>query len=115
MVVDDEQAISDVIKAGLEKNGYEIVVFNDSQKALDNYVAGKYELIITDIRMPKLNGFELYRLIVSKDPNAKIVFMSAFELVEDHIKQFAPHSYGFIRQPFRMQDLIELLKRALAS
>src|ERR671933_509839 len=60
MLVDDERDINLMLKIVLEDNGFEVDVFDDSIIALNNYEAGLYDLLILDIKMPKMDGFELY-------------------------------------------------------
>ena len=68
LVIDDEPDLTYTIKNILEDNGFEVDSFNDPILALDNYKANFYDLIILDIKMPKMDGFELYVKITEKDP-----------------------------------------------
>ena len=63
MLVDDEPDITSTLKIGLQDNGFEVDTFNDPIEVLSNFKAGSYDLIILDIKMPKMNGFELYKEI----------------------------------------------------
>jgi DNA-binding response OmpR family regulator len=58
-LVDDEMDISLLYKTGLEENGFLVDVFNDPLRALSSFRAGQYDLLLLDIKMPKMNGFEL--------------------------------------------------------
>jgi DNA-binding response OmpR family regulator len=62
-LVDDETDITLLYKTGLEQNGFLVDVFNDPALALSSYKAGEYDLLLLDIKMPKMSGFELYREI----------------------------------------------------
>jgi DNA-binding response OmpR family regulator len=66
LVVDDEQDIAKVIKGGLENLGYQVDSFNNPEEALSYFKPDYYDIMIFDIRMPKLNGFQLYRAIRKK-------------------------------------------------
>jgi DNA-binding response OmpR family regulator len=61
MVVDDEPDVADVIKIALERNSFVVDVFTDAQIALAQFMPNYYSMVIGDIRMPVMNGFELYR------------------------------------------------------
>jgi DNA-binding response OmpR family regulator len=60
LLVDDEHDITFTFRIGLEDNGFEVDMFNDPQEALSNFKAGLYDLLHIDVKMPKMNGFELY-------------------------------------------------------
>lgn len=101
LVVDDEPDIILVIKAGLERAGYEVDAFTDPAKALKNFKPNYYHRIITDIRMPSISGFELARRINAIDGGAHVCFLSAFEIHEDEARKVMPHlkSYCFVTKP----------------
>jgi two-component system, OmpR family, response regulator ChvI len=61
LIVDDEQDITFALRIALEPNGFEVDTFNDPLEALSNFKAGLYNLLLIDIKMPKMNGFELYQ------------------------------------------------------
>jgi DNA-binding response OmpR family regulator len=70
MIVDDELDIARLFVISLERNGFVVAVFNDPLSALSNYKAGLYDLLLLDIRMPNMNGFELYQKVKSIDDEA---------------------------------------------
>ena len=83
MVVDDEKDILRIIKRDLESNDskitFKVDAFSDSESALNafnNHPNDYYDLVLTDIRMPKMNGFELYRHIKQRNPTMKIAFIT---------------------------------------
>jgi two-component system, OmpR family, response regulator ChvI len=76
-----------VIKRGLEAAGYAVDAFNDPEQALAHFKNGYYDMLIFDVRMPKLNGFQLYREIRKKDSKAKVCFMTAFEVYREEFEQ----------------------------
>ena len=74
LVVDDERDITSVIKKGLKSNGFEVDSYNDPILALEKFRARVYDILIIDIKMPKMNGFELYKKMKEIDNKAKICF-----------------------------------------
>src|SRR5215813_6629294 len=72
LIVDDDPDITLTFKLGLEKKGFIVTVFNDPLEALSKFRAGLYDFILLDVRMPKMNGFELYREIEKIDDNPKV-------------------------------------------
>ena len=77
LIIDDEPDITYTIKNILEDNGFAADTFNDPILGLNNYKVNFYDLVILDIKMPKINGFELYIKIREQDPKAKICFLTA--------------------------------------
>jgi two-component system, OmpR family, response regulator ChvI len=73
LLVDDEPDIIGILKVGLEDNGFKVDAFTDPELALSNFKSGVYDLLLLDVRMPKLNGFELYEQIKKIDNNNNIL------------------------------------------
>ena len=76
--MDDEPDITFTIRSILNDNGFQIDSFNDPIAALKSYITNFYDLVILDIKMPKMDGFELYTKLREKDPKVKICFLTAF-------------------------------------
>jgi YesN/AraC family two-component response regulator len=117
MVVDDERDILRIIKRDLEANNntFTVDIFYSSEQALhafESHPKDYYDLILTDIRMPKMNGFELYRRIKEKNPAMKIAFITAFEINKEEFNKVLPSIdvKDFIIKPISMSDLIIKLK-----
>ena len=108
LVVDDELDITSSIKNGLERKGFEVHTYNDPTKALEAFTPDTYDLMLIDIRMPKMNGFELYREIKKKNDKVKICFFTAFEVYYDEFRRMFPNLEVkcFIRKPITIGDLV---------
>jgi DNA-binding response OmpR family regulator len=78
--VDDEPDITNVLKKGLERHGFAVDTFNDERAALASYQPMYYDLMLIDIRMPRINGFNLYRQLKKKDTGVKVRFLTAFQI-----------------------------------
>jgi|SRR5581483_2234881 len=117
LIVDDEVDITNVMKLGLEKEGFQIDVFNDPERALANFKAGKYDLMLLDIRMPKMNGFQLYKELRKIDEKAKICFITAFEIYYDEFKRVFPkvRVNCFVRKPVRLEELAKTIREELTD
>jgi DNA-binding response OmpR family regulator len=118
LVVDDEPDITTSIKNGLTRNGFEVTTYNDPVSALERYNAGSYDLLLLDIRMPKMNGFELYREIKKKDNGTtKVCFFTAFEVYYDEFKKIFPNVEVkcFIRKPVTINELVSHINAELSS
>lgn len=119
MIVDDESDILSVIKRGLEsKNDFMVDTFSKADDAIENFQnhpPNYYDLVITDIRMPKVNGFELYRRIKDTNPNMKIAFITAFEINKEEFSKVIPsvNVTHFISKPVSISKLREKIKSIL--
>lgn len=118
MVVDDESDLTLYYRMSLEYYGYEVETFNESRKALSSFKRDYYDLIILDIKMPDMNGFELHGKIKEIDPNAKTCFLTATELYH---KEFRTSEYCaldkelFIRKPIGNKELIREIERLISK
>jgi two-component system catabolic regulation response regulator CreB/two-component system response regulator ChvI len=115
LIVDDEIDILAVIRRGLELEGFEVDTNNNPLDVLKNYVPGKYDLLLLDIRMPQLNGFELYRKIRETDTKVKVCFITAFEIYFDEFRRVFPkiHVSCFIHKPITISQLAKAIREEL--
>ncbi|SRR6266487_2798950 len=79
LIVDDEPDIISVFEMVLKMNGFEVDAYNDPLLALSNFMPNSYGLVLLDIRMSKISGFELYKRMRNIDDRIKVCFMTAFE------------------------------------
>ena len=109
LVVDDEQDITLAFASGLKQNGFEVDVFNHPEEALSNFKLGYYDLLLLDIRMPRIDGFELCKKLREKDKNVKVCFITAYEIYYNTLKKDYPTlDIGcFIQKPVSIPDLVE--------
>ena len=119
LLVDDEPDLNLTLKINLEENGFKVDSFADPLSALENYKeAGVYELLILDIKMPNMNGFELYRQIKKIDDKVKVCFLTAGELdYEQFRKELFPalDNNCYIQKPIENETLIKRLNRILSA
>jgi len=115
MAVDDEADITLTLKIILEQRGFSLDVFNDPEIALIKFKPHFYDLLLLDVNMPHMNGFELYQEINKKDRYAKACFFSASEVYYETLrKEFPKLSSGcFIRKPFAIDCLVNKITKAL--
>jgi CheY-like chemotaxis protein len=119
LLVDDEPDVIYAIKNMLEDNGFQIDSFNDSVLALKSYKINFYDLVILDIKMPKMDGFELYTKIREKDPKVKICFLTASEMYYEKFRKTLPEfrkiieEECFIQKPIKNEELIRKLNSVM--
>ncbi len=117
MIVDDEADIADALEAGLERRGFEVDTFNDPQRALESFKPSTYDIAILDIRMPKMNGFELYREMRKVDSHASVCFLTAFDVHKDEFEKMFPDVKvkAFLKKPITIDALVGNLNGLLET
>jgi DNA-binding NtrC family response regulator len=112
LVVDDDPDISTLIKQSLTKNGFKVSAFTDPIMALEDFKIN-CRIILSDIRMPGMNGYELVKQAKQIDKDAKVVLMSAFEIQEKEFHNLLPDIKvdGFLQKPFHIQQLNEAVEK----
>ena len=119
-MVDDEPDITRLVRTVLESNS-EFVVdsYTDPTLALSNFKPGLYDLLLLDIKMPKMNGFDLCQKMKEIDSNVKMCFLTASELFYEEYRRLDAYprldKAYFIQKPFRSEELIRQLKEILNS
>lgn len=109
LLVDDESDVISVFKMILEMNGYEVDAYTNPVTALENFKPDFYGLLLLDIRMPTMNGFELYRKMRNIDDDVKVCFITAFEDYREEFRETFPmldEFKYFIRKPKAVEDLV---------
>ena len=114
MVVDDEPDITSGIQ-GCLRNRYSVDSFNDPLDALSNFRRGRYDMVLIDIKMPKMNGFDLHKAMYAIDPEVKYCYITAFEIRASEFKKLFPTTKVtcFLRKPFSADKLVDLLEAEL--
>jgi two-component system, OmpR family, response regulator ChvI len=117
LVVDDEPDDNLLYKTVLEENGFKVDFFIDPLLALENFKAGLYDLLILDIKMPKMNGFELYREMKKVDNKVKVCFLTAGQMYYGiYIDIFNELDVKyFIRKPIENIELIKQINNIIIS
>jgi DNA-binding response OmpR family regulator len=117
LLVDDEPDIILAFKIGLEDHGFIVDAFDDPQTAASNFKCDVYDLLLLDIKMPKLNGLEFYYRMKEIDKKVKVCFITASEIYYyEHITKDIFNSLGVIRlfrKPIRIDDLANELKKEI--
>ena len=117
LVVDDEPDVCMGLEKVLDENGFTVDSYEDPVLAVENFKAGLYDLVILDIKMPELNGFELYRDIKRLDKKVKTCFLTAGEMyygVYPDIFSLLPANC-FIRKPVENKELLRRIDEILTN
>ena len=119
LVVDDEPDITLTLEVGLEIVGlFDVDTFNDSESALKSFKPDSYSLVLIDIKMPKMDGFQLYERLKKIDPDIKACFLTASEMYHENRRGLAHCALNndlFLQKPISNDDLIKEVNKKINS
>ena len=118
LVLDDDFDIVSLIKILLQKSHFNVFAFTDPILALEHFELNSraYGLVLSDVRMPGMPGFEFVRKVREIEPNVKILLMSAFEISDLEFSRALPSDTkidGFVQKPVLPKELVKLIKNTL--
>ncbi|MBQ1746816.1 MAG: response regulator transcription factor [Muribaculaceae bacterium] len=113
LLAEDERTLAMIIQDTLDGQGFHVTVANDGEEALRLYAANKPDVIVADVMMPRLDGFELVRRIRKHDPLTPVIFLTARSAVNDVVHGFEMGANDYLKKPFGMQELIVRIKALL--
>src|SRR5271165_573150 len=113
LIVDDEKFIRDILADFLGMEGYIVRTAEDGAAALTELGNAHYDLIISDLKMPRMGGIELLESVGSVAPNALTVIMTGFGTVETAIDAMKRGAYDYILKPFKVEEVIRVVERGL--
>jgi two-component system, NtrC family, response regulator HydG len=113
LIADDDPGLRESLERTLTREGYRVVLASDGRAALERVQAGGVDLIVTDLKMPGLTGLELLRAAKAIMPDVDVILLTAFGTVEEAVKAMKDGAYDFLTKPFRREQLIKLIDKAL--
>jgi response regulator RpfG family c-di-GMP phosphodiesterase len=113
LVVDDERVIRDILAEFLSLEGYSVHTVEDGEKALTELRLRPYDLLITDLKMPKISGLQLLEKIEAERLGVLTVLMTGFGTVETAIEAMKKGAYDYLLKPFKVEEVIHVVERAL--
>ncbi len=115
LVVEDEEAIADIIATKLRREKYEVDTSFDGEDGLYNALTNIYDLIILDIMLPKMNGIEILKELKENNINAKVIILTAKSELDDKLKGFDTGANDYVTKPFHIEELIARVNVQLRS
>lgn len=113
LLAEDERTLAMIIKDTLDGQGFHVTVAGDGEEALRLYAASRPDVIVADVMMPRLDGFELVRRIRKTDRQTPVIFLTARSAVNDVVHGFEMGANDYLKKPFGMQELIVRIKALL--
>lgn len=115
LIVDDEPLIRDALSFKLKKEGYDVDTAEDGEKAIDKIDAEKYEVIISDIMMPFVSGFELVKILKEKGNEAPVLMLTSLNSETAVLKAFDLGADDYMTKPFSPNELSVRIKKLINS
>lgn len=110
LLVEDDEALRFIVKDNLEENNYEVLAAEDGEIALRLFNQSAFDLIILDVMLPKIDGFQVAEKIRSSNVQVPIIFLTARSMTEDKIKGLTIGGDDYIPKPFSMEELLLKIK-----
>lgn len=114
LVVDDEEMVRSVLSRFLSQRGYRVLLAEDGQAALDIFPQNPIDLVLSDVRMPGLDGLQLLAAIKELNPRTPVVLISGYGDVSTVVQALKAGAENFLSKPLNMQILGEVIERSLA-
>jgi two-component system response regulator PilR (NtrC family) len=113
LIVDDELSMREFLTILLEREGYEVASAANAADALAQLEKGLFDLVVSDVQMPGLNGIELLGRIKSMAPDTAVLMITAFSEAEQAVEAMKQGAYDYIAKPFKIEEVKQLVKNAL--
>lgn len=115
LVVDDEDALRTVLSGELVSEGYDVRTAADGDDAISNLQKESFDLILLDIKMPRMNGFEVLKFVKEKYPRTKVVMLTGFADLKNAIESKKLGAEDFVSKPYDLVDLLTTIERVLSE
>ncbi|MBU1151143.1 MAG: response regulator, partial [Proteobacteria bacterium] len=115
LVVDDDQGMREFLEIMLTREGYRVTTVGDGGKALNQCRKEKIDLVITDLRMPKMDGIGFLREIKDISPETMVILITAYASGETALTAMKEGAYDYIEKDFAIEDLKKIIRNALTK
>ena len=115
LVVDDEDALRTVLSSELQSEGYSVVSASDGDEAISVLQQKSFDLVLLDIKMPRVDGFEELRFLKERYPKTKVIMLTGFADLKNAIESKKLGAEDFVSKPYDLVDLLTTIERVLSS
>lgn len=113
LVVDDEQSLREVLSIMLKRAGYAVTSVSDGEEAVEQLQKEIFDLVITDLRMPKVDGMEVLRAVKSASPETVVLIITAFATADSAVEAMKQGAYDYLTKPFQVDEVQLIIRNAL--
>jgi len=115
LVVDDEDALRTVLSSELVSEGYEVGTAADGDEAINEIQKQTFDLVLLDIKMPRMNGFEVLKYVKDKHPKTKVIMLTGFADLKNAIESKKLGAEDFVSKPYDLVDLLTTIERVMSE
>lgn len=115
LLAEDDETMRSFLSKSLRKAGYEVVTVSDGDEALPHLTSGRFDLLLTDIVMPGMDGIELARQATKMYHDLPVMFITGFAAVAMDRSQERPENSKLLQKPFHLKDLVDQVEHILAA
>jgi DNA-binding NtrC family response regulator len=115
LIIEDKSAMQQMLSATLSADGYEVEVASDGREGISRAREKRYDLILTDLKLPGLDGLQVLSEVKQNDPEAPVIVMTAYATVENAVQAIKMGAFDFLTKPFDTDRLSIIIKRALEN
>ena len=113
LVVDDEKNVSDLLKLQLDDVGYSVDVANDGAVGINKIQSKRYDVILLDLKMPRINGLEVLKFAKENQPDAQVLILTGYGDIKTAVDTIKMGAFDFITKPYNFDELLVSLKNAM--
>lgn len=115
LVVDDEESLRTVLSSELVSEGYDVGTAADGDDAMTEMQKKSYDLLLLDIKMPRVNGFEVLRYVKDKHPRTRVIMLTGFADLKNAIESKKLGAEDFVSKPYDLVDLLTTIERVMTE
>ncbi|MDH4223779.1 MAG: response regulator, partial [candidate division Zixibacteria bacterium] len=115
LVIDDKDSMRQMLAKTLESEGYEVEVARNGETGLDKAREKRFDLVLTDLKLPQMDGLEVLTSLKDLDPNVAVIVMTAYGTIETAVQAIKQGAFDFLAKPFDVDHLNVLIQRALEN
>src|SRR3989338_7209305 len=113
LAVDDEQGLRDLLSYELSSRGYLVVTAVDGFDAVQKVQQERFDIVISDITMPRMDGIRALEEIKKIDPDLEVIMATGFGTIETAVQSMKKGAYDFVQKPYEMEEMEAVIHRAL--
>jgi DNA-binding NtrC family response regulator len=115
ILLDDEAIVCERLKHALEKCGFEVAAYTDSQEAVDRLSKDRFDVLITDLKMKKPDGLDVMNFVNRQSPSTKVVIITGYATADTATEAMKSGAVDFIAKPFKIKAMCDLVARITAE
>jgi DNA-binding NtrC family response regulator len=115
LILDDEPIVGKRLQPALHRDGHQVEVFVDPQKAVERLKEKSFDIVVTDIRMDEMDGIQVLESVAAKSPGTKVIMITGYATLELARESLAKGAFDFIAKPFKLGEIRGTIQKAIEA